>query len=176
MDTKLQIRCSEEQKQEWTRAAGGEGSLSEWMRATLDRQARVTIPSGYSERLDSEGGMAASGKFSETIGEGGTTTEPDPPREGSPPDPTGLDPGIPSTGQEMRSWPDYGYDDTPPEPEEPMPRIELPVPRPLAVPPPVIPPQVIEPQYTLPSPTCRNAVYHWKLTAGEACPYCGGMA
>jgi hypothetical protein len=37
--TRLQLRCSPDQKERWMAAAGGDGNLSEWIRDTLDREA-----------------------------------------------------------------------------------------------------------------------------------------
>jgi hypothetical protein len=64
------------------------------------------------------------------------------------------------------------YDDTAPEPEDPL---DFPAPRMLEAekPPPPVTAPLTGPAL---SPECVNAVLHWKLAAGESCRYCGGVA
>lgn len=57
------------------------------------------------------------------------------------------------------------FDDTNPEPEDP---VDLPAPTMLEADRTPTPTQQ-------PSPTCVNAAMHWRLTAGESCRFCGGV-
>jgi hypothetical protein len=62
--TRMQLRCSPDQKERWERAAGGAGSLSAWIRDVLDRAAAAT-ESGMTSSVRADADATAPDSVSE---------------------------------------------------------------------------------------------------------------
>lgn len=162
-DTKMQLRCTHQEKDLWLAVAGGEGKLSEWVREQLNAAATPksektphipNLADGDVVRDSVSGDLFRVRAIKEAL-DAGEHQWPYPP-----PGQIGPEPEIEANGHPAAGVLEPVLDDAPPEPEDPWDASPL---------------REAAAVMSLDS-ECVGAVNHWRLAQGEACQYCGGVA